>query len=241
MKIIVVNNYEQVSKKAANILVSNIILNSNCTLGLATGDTPIGMYNEIINYYNKLDLDFSSVKTFNLDEYYGLDKNDPQSYYYYMMNHLFNHININLDNVHILNGQTDNIEKECTNYENLINDCGGIDIQVLGIGVNGHIGFNEPSDFFEPHTNLVHLNDKTIDSNSRFFKSRDDVPTRALSMGIKTIMNSKKIVLIANGLSKADAIYKTVKGKITSKVPASILQLHKDVTLILDRDAASKL
>src|SRR3712207_2491510 len=157
MKIIVVNNYEQVSKKAANILVSNIILNSNCTLGLATGDTPIGMYNEIINYYNKLDLDFSSVKTFNLDEYYGLDKNDPQSYYYYMMNHLFNHININLDNVHILNGQTDNIEKECTNYENLINDCGGIDIQVLGIGVNGHIGFNEPSDFFEPHTNLVHL------------------------------------------------------------------------------------
>lgn len=241
MKIIVVNNYEQVSKKAANILVSNVILNSNCTLGLATGDTPIGMYNEIINCYNKLDLDFSKVKTFNLDEYYGLDKKDPQSYYYYMMNHLFNHINVNLDNVHILNGQTDNIEKECTNYENLINDCGGIDIQVLGIGVNGHIGFNEPSDFFEPHTHLVQLNDKTIDSNSRFFKSREDVPTKALSMGIKTIMNSKKIVLIANGLSKADAIYKTVKGKITPKVPASILQLHKDVTLILDKNAASKL
>ncbi len=241
MKIIKVDNYNEMSRKAANILASQITLKSNSVLGLATGDTPLGMYKELVKLYNKQELDFAEVKTFNLDEYYGLPIKNSQSYYYFMMNNLFNHINVPPENINIPNGNTENADKECLTYENKITEAGGIDIQVLGIGVNGHIGFNEPDVNFEAKTHLVTLDKRTIESNSRFFKNKDEVPTKAISMGIGTIMSSKKIILLACGDSKADIISKTIKGKITPEVPASILQLHQDVTIIVDKDAAAKL
>ncbi|MCR1933764.1 glucosamine-6-phosphate deaminase [Clostridium tepidum] len=241
MRIIVVDNYEEMSKKAAAMVVSQVILKPDSVLGLATGDTPIGMYREIINIYKNHKLNFSKVKTFNLDEYYGLSKDNQQSYYYFMMNNLFNHVNIDKNNINIPNGMVDDIEKECKEYENSIVKAGGIDLQILGIGVNGHIGFNEPGESFEAETHLVNLDEKTIESNSRFFSSKDEVPTRAISMGIKTILHSKKIILLACGQNKADAIFKAIEGKITPNVPASILQLHKDVVVIVDKEAGSKL
>ncbi|WML36930.1 glucosamine-6-phosphate deaminase [Clostridium sp. OS1-26] len=241
MRIIVVENYEEMSKKAAAMMASQIILKPESVLGLATGDTPLGMYRELIRMYNENMIDFSKVKTFNLDEYYGLGKDSNQSYNYYMTNNLFKHINIDKENINIPNGMAKNIEEECISYEKRIKEAGGIDIQVLGIGVNGHIGFNEPDVNFEAETHLVNLDEKTIESNSRFFKCIEEVPTKAISMGIKTIMHSKKIVLLANGASKADAIAKTVNGKISPEVPASILQLHQDVAIIVDKEAASKL
>ena len=186
-------------------------------------------------------MDFAEVKTFNLDEYYGLSIKNSQSYYYFMMNNLFNHINIPPENINIPNGNTENIDKECITYENKITEAGGIDIQVLGIGVNGHIGFNEPDVNFEAKTHLVTLDKMTIESNSRFFSNKNEVPTKAISMGIGTIMSAKKILLLACGESKADIIARAVSGKITPEVPASILQLHQDVTIIVDKDAAVKL
>jgi len=241
MRIIVVENYEEMSWKAASLVSSQMILKPDTILGLATGDTPLGMYTELIKLYNKKEIDFNEVKTFNLDEYYGIDENNSQSYYYYMMNNFFNHVNILHENINVPNGDAENIYEECLRYESEIKKSGGIDIQVLGIGVNGHIGFNEPDVNFEAETHLVNLDDTTIESNSRLFKRIEDVPTKAISMGIKTIMYSKRIVLLASGLSKADAIYKTINGKINPETPASILQLHQDVTVILDKDAASKL
>lgn len=241
MRIIILDNYEEVSKKAAAMIASQIILKPDSVLGLATGDTPLGMYAELIKMYNKKEIDFTNVKTFNLDEYYGLNRNNEQSYYYYMNDNLFKHINIKKESINMPNGMAEDIDKECISYENKIKEAGGIDIQVLGIGVNGHIGFNEPSINFEAETHLVDLDEETIRSNSRFFKSIEEVPKKAISMGIKTIMHSKKIVLLASGFSKADAIAKTVQGKISPDVPGSILQLHKDVTIILDKEAGSKL
>lgn len=235
------NDYDEMSKKAASMVASQMILKHDSILGLATGDTPIGMYKELIKLYNDKEIDFSDVRSFNLDEYYGLSDDNPESYHYYMMNNLFKHVNMKFENINILSGVTDNIEKECLNYDNKIKAAGGIDIQILGIGVNGHIGFNEPSVNFEAGTHLVRLDKKTIESNSRFFKSMEEVPKSALSMGIKTIMQSKVIVLLANGEAKAEAIYKTVKGKICPEIPASILQLHNNVNIIVDRDAAKLL
>ncbi|WP_276716918.1 glucosamine-6-phosphate deaminase, partial [Caloranaerobacter azorensis] len=174
-------------------------------------------------------------------EYYGLPKENPQSYHYYMMENLFKHVNIKKENIHIPNGMVENIEKECEEYEKKIQQAGGIDLQVLGIGRNGHIGFNEPDLKFEAKTHLVELDEDTIKANSRFFNSIEEVPTKAISMGIKTIMHAKKIVLLASGKEKAEAIYKAVKGEITPKVPASVLQLHPDVILIADEEAASLL
>lgn len=241
MNLIIVNDYEQVSKKAASIVSSQIILKPKSVLGLATGDTPIGMYKELISLYNNKQIDFSEIKSFNLDEYYGLSKENYQSYYHYMINNFFKHLNINPDNINIPDGTARNIDKECLHYEEKIKNAGGLDIQVLGIGANGHIGFNEPSVNFEAITHLVDLDKKTILANSRFFDSINDVPTKAISMGIKTIMLSKKIILLATGESKADAIFKTIREKISPNVPASILQLHRDVTIIVDKAAASKL
>ncbi len=241
MKLIRVNDYNEMSWKAANILASQITLKSDSVLGLATGDTPLGMYKELVKLYNEKELDFADVKSFNLDEYYGLDINNSQSYYYFMMNNLFKHINIPSANINIPNGSAENIEEECLRYEKKIKEAGGIDIQILGIGVNGHIGFNEPDVNFEAKTHLVTLDDVTIESNSRFFINKDEVPTKAISMGIGTIMSSKKIVLLACGSSKADIIAKAINGKITPEVPASILQLHQDVTVIVDKAAAANL
>lgn len=241
MRIIVVDNYEEMSIKAAKIVASQIILKAESVLGLATGSTPVGMYKELIGMYENDEIDFSSVKTFNLDEYYGLSEENEQSYYSFMRKHLFACINVKEENIHIPNGNVADIDTECENYEKMIKEAGGIDIQVLGIGGNGHIGFNEPDMNFEAATHLVNLTQETIEANSRFFSTIEEVPTKAISMGIKTIMQSKKILLLANGEGKADAIYEMIKGKISPEVPASILQLHNDVTLVLDKEASSKL
>ncbi len=241
MKLIKVNDYYEMSRKAASIIASQITLKPDSVLGLATGDTPLGMYNELVKLYNNKELDFSEVVSFNLDEYYGLDISNKQSYYYFMMNNLFKYINVPAANINIPNGSAENIQKECLRYEEKIKKAGGIDIQVLGIGVNGHIGFNEPDVNFEAKTHLVTLDKSTIQANSRFFINQDDVPTKAISMGIGTIMNSKKILLLACGSAKADIISKAVKGKITPEIPASILQLHQDVTVIVDAAAAVNL
>jgi glucosamine-6-phosphate deaminase len=241
MRIIVAKDYEEMSKKAANIVAAHIILKPDSVLGLATGSTPVGMYQELINLYQKGDIDFSNVTTFNLDEYYGLDENDPQSYHYFMMDKLLNHINVARENIHIPSSLAPDMQKECDDYEKKIKDAGGIDLQVLGIGRNGHIGFNEPNVKFEAKTHMVELQNDTIHANARFFNSVEEVPTKAISMGIQTIMQAKKILLIANGEGKADAIYKTLQGDITPQVPASILQLHHNVVVILDEKAASKL
>ncbi|MFT5873645.1 MAG: glucosamine-6-phosphate deaminase [Clostridium sp.] len=241
MRIIVVDNYDEMSKKAALMIASQIMLKPNSVLGLATGATPIGMYKELVELYSKNEVDFNEVKTFNLDEYYVINRENPESYYNYMMVNLFSHININMENINVPSGMAKDVNAVCREYENKIKEAGGIDMQVLGIGGNGHIGFNEPDVNFEAETHLVNLDEQTIEANSRFFDSIEDVPIKAISMGIKTIMNSKKIILLANGLSKAKSIEGAVKGKINPKVPASILQLHNDVTIIIDKEAASLL
>lgn len=241
MRIIVVDNYEEMSKRAALMIASQVTLKPDSVLGLATGDTPSGMYKELIKLYNKKEVDFKEVRTFNLDEYYGLNPENSQSYYKYMMNNLFNSINIITENINMPDGMAKDVNDFCVLYEKKIKTLGGIDMQVLGIGGNGHIGFNEPNVNFEAQTHLVNLDEQTIEANARFFKSIEDVPVQAISMGIKTIMNSKKIILLANGLNKAEAIEKAVKGKINPSIPASILQLHNDVTIIIDKEAASLL
>jgi len=241
MRIIVVDNYEEMSKRAALMIASQVMLKPDSVLGLATGDTPLGMYRELIKLYNKKEVDFNEVRTFNLDEYYGIDKGNPQSYYNYMNTNLFNTINIVSENINMPDGMAKDVDSSCANYENKIKKLGGIDMQVLGIGGNGHIGFNEPDVNFEAETHLVNLDEETIEANSRFFKSIKDVPVKAISMGIKTIMSSKKIILLANGLNKAKAIERAVNGKINPNIPASILQLHNDVTIIIDKKAASSL
>ena len=241
MRIIVVDNYEEMSKRAALMIASQVMLKPDSVLGLATGDTPLGMYRELIKLYNKKEVDFNEVRTFNLDEYYGIDKGNPQSYYNYMNTNLFNTINIVSENINMPDGMAKDVDSSCANYENKIKELGGIDMQVLGIGGNGHIGFNEPDVNFEAETHLVNLDEETIEANSRFFKSIKDVPVKAISMGIKTIMSSKKIILLANGLNKAKAIERAVNGKINPNIPASILQLHNDVTIIIDKKAASSL
>ncbi len=241
MRIIVVDNYDEMSKKAALMIASQVMLKPNCVLGLATGDTPLGMYKELIKLYNKKEVDFNEVRTFNLDEYYGINKENPQSYYNYMITNLFNSINVAGENINMPDGMAKDIDASCKGYENKIKVLGGIDMQVLGIGGNGHIGFNEPNVNFEAETHLVHLEEETIEANSRFFKTIKDVPVKAISMGIKTIMNSKKIILLANGINKAEAIERAVNGKINPNIPASILQLHNDVTMIIDKEAASSL
>ena len=241
MRIIVTKDYDEMSKVAARMVASQLILKPDSILGLATGGTPVGFYKELVRLYNEGTFDFKDVKTFNLDEYLGLSKDNPQSYYYYMMENLFKHVNIDLNNVHIPDGMAEDVARECKEYERKIKEAGGIDLQVLGIGNNGHIGFNEPDVKFEAETHMVNLDEETIQANSRFFNSIEEVPTRAISMGIKTIMHARKIILLASGTGKADIIREAVYGGITPDVPASILQLHPDVTFILDKEAASKL
>lgn len=241
MRILVCENYDEMSKKAAQMLLSQVTLKPNSVLGLATGSTPIGMYKNLVQMYKDGVIDFSDVITFNLDEYYSLPRYNEQSYYYFMYDNLFNHININHQNIHIPNGMALDIDKECESYDEAIKEYGGIDIQVLGIGNNAHIGFNEPTISFEKETHLVSLRSSTIKANSRFFDNIDDVPKKAITMGTGSIFKAKKIMLLAYGKSKADAIYNTVYGDVTPEIPASILQFHNDVVLILDKEAASKL
>ncbi|MGG7060295.1 glucosamine-6-phosphate deaminase, partial [Clostridium tertium] len=229
------------SKKAAQMILSQVTLKPNSVLGLATGSTPIGMYKELVKMYNEKLIDFSEVSTFNLDEYYNLPKTSDQSYDYFMRVNLFNHINVKNENIHIPNGMASNVELECETYDKQIKESGGVDIQVLGIGHNAHIGFNEPTINFERGTHLVDLKESTIEANARFFEKIEDVPKKAITMGTGSIFKARKIMLLACGDSKADAIYNTVYGKVIPEVPASILQFHNDIVLILDEAAASKL
>lgn len=232
MKLIKANDYNDLSRKAANIISAQVILKPHCVLGLATGSTPIGTYKQLIEWYKKGDLDFSEVTTVNLDEYCGLAPDNDQSYRYFMNSNFFDHINVNKEKTFVPNGLAQDFDQECKRYDNLIEFLGGVDLQLLGIGRNGHIGFNEPDDNFEKTTHIVDLDESTIQANARFFDSIDDVPKKAITMGIKTIMHAKKVVLIANGPDKLDIIQKAINGPVTPEVPASILQFHPDFTVI---------
>lgn len=241
MRIYKVKDYDEMSRKAANIISAQMILKPDSVLGLATGSTPIGAYKQLIEWYEKGDLDFSEIRSVNLDEYKGLDASNPESYAYFMHHNLFDHVNIKPENSFIPDGTIEDASKACEQYNQIIHNIGEIDLQLLGLGQNGHIGFNEPSDTFAKETHCVDLTPSTIQANSRFFDSIEEVPTQAYTMGIKTIMRAKHILLVANGSAKADALYRSLFGPITSQVPASILQLHDNVSVVADEAALSRI
>ncbi|NLZ71086.1 MAG: glucosamine-6-phosphate deaminase [Clostridiaceae bacterium] len=241
MRIIVVKNYEELSKRAADMMASQIRVEGHTVLGLATGSTPVGAYKELIRQYEEEGLDFSNVDTFNLDEYYGLAPDHPQSYRYFMNENLLSHVNLDMNRTHVPNGLAKDPLLECAHYDQMIEDMGGIDFQLLGMGNNGHIGFNEPNDYFIAATNLVNLTENTINANARFFNSADEVPKQALTMGFGVIMRANKVLFVVSGKNKAKVVAEALQGNVTPKIPASILQLHKDVIVILDEDAASEL
>ncbi len=239
MKIIVVEDYQEMSKKAAEILIKKVHENPNAVLGLATGSTPVGLYNELIEDYQKNGTSYKDIRTVNLDEYIGLPKEDKNSYFTFMCEHLFNPLKIPNDHTHIPNGNTTNHIEECDRYEKIIESLGQVDLQILGIGSNGHIGFNEPGSSFTGNTHIIDLKESTRQANARFFESIEDVPKQAITMGVGTIMKSKEILLLASGKAKAEAIRGTIHGEITEELPASILQTHPNVTLIVDKEAYS--
>lgn len=241
MKIYKATDYKDMSRKAANIISAQVIMKPDCVLGLATGSTPIGTYQQLVEWYKKGDLDFSGVTTVNLDEYKGLPGTNDQSYYYFMHENLFDQVNVNPENTHLPDGMEPDSEKECARYEELICSLGGVDLQLLGLGHNGHIGFNEPGEAFEKETHCVNLQERTIEANKRFFASADEVPRQAYTMGIKTIMQAKKILVVVSGEDKADIVARAFFGPVTPAVPASILQMHNDVTLVGDEAALSKI
>lgn len=237
MLIYAAKDYLELSERAANIISAQMTLKRNCVLGLATGSTPVGTYQKLIEKYQKGELDFSTVRTVNLDEYKGLSGDHDQSYRYFMNDNLFSHVNIDLKVTNVPNGLEEDAEKECSRYNQVIRSMGGIDLQLLGIGGNGHIGFNEPSSVFEKETHLVTLTEETREANARFFASIDDVPTHAYTMGIKNIMDAGMVLLLASGASKAKALYDSCFGPVTPDVPASILQLHSNYVVIADEPA----
>lgn len=237
MKIYAAKDYNDLSRKAANLISAQVIMKPHAVLGLATGSTPVGAYKQLIEWYEKGDLDFSLIRSVNLDEYKGLSGEHDQSYRYFMNHNLFDHVNIKKENTNVPNGLAEDAEAECLRYNQVIRSMGGIDLQLLGIGGNGHIGFNEPADVFETETHVVTLTEDTRRSNARFFSSIDEVPTHALTMGVKNIMSAKKILLLASGEAKAQAIYDSCFGPVTPGVPASVLQLHSDVVVIADEAA----
>ena len=226
---------EQIEKEMANIFIDEIKKNPRCVLGFATGSSPLGIYKNIIDAYKKGEISFKDVTTFNLDEYIGLDENNNQSYRYFMNHNLFNHIDINMANTHVPSGFVKN-DAEAMEYDKLIESKGGIDIQLLGLGSDGHIAFNEPGTSFDSLTHIVELTDQTIKDNSRFFERIEDVPTKACTMGLKSIMNAKKVVLIATGKSKRDVVHKLIDGDISEDIPVSILKNHKDATVYIDEE-----
>lgn len=240
MNIIRAKDYQDMSRKAANIISAQIIMKPDCVLGLATGSTPVGTYRQLIEWYEKGDLDFSRVSTVNLDEYRGLAHTDPQSYYYFMQENLFDHVNIDKTATHVPDGTNPDAADACVKHEQIIKSLGGIDLQLLGLGNNGHIGFNEPGAAFEKETHLVDLAESTIRANARFFTSIDEVPKQAYTMGIRTIMQAKKILVVVSGESKADIVSRAFFGPVTPEVPASILQMHPDVTVVCDEAALSQ-
>jgi glucosamine-6-phosphate deaminase len=241
MRIYKATDYQDMSRKAANIISAQVIIKPDCVLGLATGSTPLGIYQQLIEWYNKGDLDFKSVKTVNLDEYKGLTEDNKQSYHYFMKKNLFQQVNINMKNTYLPDGTAEDSEIECTRFNRLIEQLGGIDMQLLGLGHNGHIGFNEPSDSYEKGTHCVALTQSTIEANSRLFQAGEVVPSHAYTMGIKTIMLAKKILLVVSGEEKADILLKALTGPVTPTLPASILQLHPDFTVVADEAALSKI
>ncbi len=241
MKIIKAKDYNDMSRKAANIISAQVIMKPNCVLGLATGSTPIGTYAQLVEWYKKGDLDFSGVTTVNLDEYKGISRDNDQSYYYFMNDNLFSKVNINLDRTFLPDGMEPDSEKACADYNKIIASVGGVDLQLLGLGHNGHIGFNEPGTAFEAETHCVNLTESTVKANQRFFASADDVPKQAYTMGIKTIMQAKKILVVVSGEDKAGILKEVITGPITPQVQASVLQLHNDVIIVADEAALSKM
>ncbi len=241
MVIQIFDNKEQVAKAGATLIAAQLIDEPESVLGFATGSSPVGIYQELIKLYEAGVITFAATTSFNLDEYVGLDKKHEQSYFHFMQEHLFSKINLNPENIHIPDGMAEDLDEECERYESLLLQAGGIDLQLLGIGRNGHIGFNEPAAVMERFTHTVDLEASTIEANARFFSSADEVPRRALSMGISTIMEAGKIVLIATGEDKAEAVRAMIQGPISASCPASVLQLHPAVTVLLDQESASLL
>ena len=241
MKIIRAKDYDDMSRKAANIIAAQIIMKPDCVLGLATGSTPIGTYKELVAAYENGDLDFSQVTTVNLDEYKGITKENDQSYYYFMNDNLFSKVNVRKECTFLPDGMEPDSKKACEEYDKIVEKVGGQDLQLLGLGHNGHIGFNEPSDIFKAGTRCVDLTESTIKANQRFFASYDDVPKQAYTMGIKTIMAAKKILVVVSGKDKAPILKEVINGPITPEVQASVLQLHDDVIIVADEDALSML
>lgn len=240
MQVFIEKDYSAMSEKAAQIFANEMQQKPDLVLGLATGSTPTGTYQELIRMHKEEGLDFSKVVSFNLDEYYGLAPDNPQSYNYFMFENLFNHVNVKKENIHIQNGLVSDVETYCKQYDEEIEKYGGIDLQLLGIGVNGHIGFNEPAEELVLGTHLTDLTEDTIKANSRFFDSPEEVPTKAITMGIGSIMKAKKILLLASGKNKAEIMAKLLNSDVvTTKVPASLLMLHPNVTIIMDEEAAS--
>ena len=241
MRIYLEKDFAAMSRRAANIIAAEIHKNPACVLGLATGSTPVGTYQQLIEMYKAGDISFKEVTTVNLDEYKGLSGGHDQSYRYFMNDNLFNHVDIDKDFTFVPNGLAEDAEAECAEYDEIVEALGYADLQLLGIGHNGHIGFNEPDSVFTKATHVVDLTDSTIDANTRFFANRDEVPRQALTMGMGCIMNAARVLLIASGAGKADAVYNTVCGAIDPQCPASILQLHPDVVIVGDEAALSKL
>lgn len=237
MKILKAKDYDDMSRIAANVIFSQIILKPDSVLGLATGSTPLGIYRRLAEWYGSGDLDFSRVTTVNLDEYRGLPKENSQSYYYFMHENLFQKVNIDTNRTFLPDGMEADSRKACEDYNEILHSVGRVDIQLLGLGHNGHIGFNEPNSFFEAETHCVKLTDQTIKANRRFFASEEEVPREAYTMGIKTIMSARRILIVVSGAEKADIVQKAFFGPITPQVPASVLQLHPDVTLVADEAA----
>ena len=241
MRIYCKEDYKEMSRKAASIIAAQIILKPESVLGLATGSTPIGTYENLVAWYENGDLDFSKISSVNLDEYKGLSGDNDQSYRYFMNQHLFSKVNIDVNRTFVPNGLEPDSDKACAEYNEIICKSGGIDLQLLGLGHNGHIGFNEPCDEFEKETHCVDLKESTIEANKRFFECEADVPRQAYTMGIQNIMSAKKVLVVVSGEDKADIVAKAFAGPVTPQVPASILQMHEDVTLVGDRAALSKL
>lgn len=241
MKIYECADYASMSRKAANIIASQIVLKPNCVLGLATGSTPIGTYDRLTELVKAGDLSFSQVRTVNLDEYKGLGPDHDQSYRYFMNKNLFSRVDVDLNNTHVPSGLAENCAAECAGYDALIRSLGGIDLQLLGLGRNGHIGFNEPDSVFTLGTHVVDLTKSTIEANKRFFASADDVPRQALTMGMGAIMDAWRVLVVASGADKADAVARAFGGPVDPQCPASILRLHRRCILVADREALSKL
>ncbi|MDD3169130.1 MAG: glucosamine-6-phosphate deaminase [Eubacteriales bacterium] len=237
MRIIKAKTYGDMSRKAANVISAQVILKNNCVLGLATGATVLGIYQQLIEWYQKGDIDFSGARSVNLDEYVGLAGSHEQSYRHYMDTNFFQHINIKQENTHLPNGMTENIEEECDQYDALIESLGGIDLQLLGLGHKGHIGFNEPDEAFEKLTHCVRLKETTRKANARFFEKEDQVPKKAITMGIKSIMQAKRIVLCVSGAHKAEILNQVLTGPVTPALPGSILQMHPNLTVVADEEA----